>query len=126
MPFIHIKSLPLEQDIDIPDFLSKLNQDFSAQTGIQLEHIHSTWEMIKPGFYAKGNNVPETQPVKNHPILVDILTPDFNDLKIIALMLECTAASISRFCHHPRDNIFINHRHARSSMVFDDGAIVQW
>ena len=126
MPFIHIKSLPLEEGFDIANTLKKIAIDFSNNTGNKLGHIHTTWDFYKPGHYAKGNEVSETQPKANYPIIVDLLTPDFNELKIIAVMLESIADSISSQLDFPKNNIFINHRYAHSATVFDDGEIVQW
>ena len=50
----------------------------------------------------------------------------YNDATVIAEMLKTIADSISERAGFPKNNIFINHRQAHSSMVFDDGNIVQW
>ena len=126
MPFIHIKSLAFAEQYDISQTLKTLATDFSSKTGIQLDHIHSTWEFFQPGHYAKGDQLAVCQPRYNHPIIVDLLTPDFNDLSTIASMLETIADSLSRQLDFPKQNIFINHRQASSRMVFDDGKIVEW
>jgi len=49
-----------------------------------------------------------------------------NDAKTIERMLESLASSISRRAGVPIRKIFINHRAARSGMVFDDGKIAKW
>ncbi|MDJ0881610.1 MAG: hypothetical protein QNJ56_08170 [Gammaproteobacteria bacterium] len=126
MPFIHIHSLPLEPDRDIPALLSGLNQAFSTETEIPLEHIHSTWNFIAPGYYAKGKNTPSKHPAYHHPLLVELLTPDFNNPQTITIMLECIAHTLAQLASWPVDNIFINHRQAHAGSVFDDGQIVQW
>ena len=126
MPFIHIKSLPFEEKIDIASTIKNIAIDFSGNTGIQLFHIHTTWEFYQPGYYAKGDKVSEYQPKKQYPIIVDFLTPDFNDLGEIEIMLESIANSISKNISFPRNNIFINNRQSQSAMVFDDGQIVKW
>lgn len=126
MPFIHIKSLPFKEDVDISGTITTIASDFAKNTGVTLRHIHTTWEFYSAGHYAKGDEVAEHQPKENYPIIVDLLTPDFNELKIISVMLESIADSISRQLNFPKHNIFINHRHAHSAMVFDDGEIVQW
>lgn len=61
-----------------------------------------------------------------HPIIVDLLTPDFNDAETIRLMLKTIAASIAARLPFPFDNIFINHHQAHAGMVSDDGKIVEW
>lgn len=126
MPFIHIKSLPFEEKTNISSTVKNIAIDFSADIGIQLSHIHTTWEFYQPGYYAKGEKVPEYQPKKNFPIIVDLLIPDFNNLEKIEIMLESIANSISKNLDFPKNNIFINNRQAQSSMVFDDGQIVKW
>ncbi len=126
MPFIHIKSLPFQQPRDVPGLIKGIAQDFAHKTSIELTHVHTTWEFFLPGHYAKGDNVPMCQPEVRHPLLVDLLTPDFNGAEIIAVMLEAIADSIWQRAAFPKDNIFINHRHAHSAMVFDDGKIVHW
>ena len=126
MPFIHINSLPLEKSIDFPRIIEGISIDFSKKVGIELYHVHTTWEFFLPGHYAKGDVAPGCQPQKRHPLIVDLLTPDFNDNTVIAVMLTTIADSISERVGFPKNNIFINHRQAHSSMVFDDGNIVQW
>ena len=126
MPFIQIKSLPLDKPLDITDIIKGITGDFAKITNIQPNHIHTSWEFFNPAHFAKGANTPLTQPYKNHPILVDLLTPDFNDTEVVAVMLQSIADSISQRANFPINNIFINHRQAHSKMVFDDGAIVEW
>ena len=126
MPFIHIKSLPFDEKIDIAHIIISIANDFSDETGIKLDHIHTTWEFYQPGHYAKGNKVSEYQPKNQYPIIVDLDIPDFIDLEKIEVMLESIANSISTNVSFPRNNIFINTRYARRSMVFDDGQIVKW
>lgn len=126
MPFIHIKSLPIDKSPTIPEIIKGIAQDFSNNTGIELHHIHTTWEFFQPGYYAKGKGVADVQPEANFPIIVDLLTPDFNEKNTIKLMLWSIAESISKRAEFPKNNIFINHRQAHSAMVFDDGEIVHW
>ncbi|MEN8207404.1 MAG: hypothetical protein ABFS24_15570 [Pseudomonadota bacterium] len=126
MPFIHIKSLPFNPSLDRSRIVEGIARDFSGKTGIELFHIHTTWEFFSPGCYAKGDKTPEYQPDARHPLIVDLLTPDFNDMDTIAVMLESIAESISERAVFPKNNIFINHRYAHQGMVFDDGKIVRW
>lgn len=126
MPFIHIKSLPLSSPGDLTEVLRGITRDFADKTGIALMHLHATWEFYPPGHYAKGDTAPAHQPEARYPIIVDLLTPDFNDAETIQLMLKTIAESIAARLPFPTDNIFINHRRAHSRMVFDDGKIVEW
>lgn len=126
MPFIHIKSLPLTRPLDVPVAIQAISTDFSERTGIALQHIHVTWEFYQPGHYAKGGDTAEFQPEADFPIIVDLLSPDFNDPQKIERMLGAAAESIAKRAGFPLDNIFINHRQAHSGMVFDEGDIVRW
>lgn len=126
MPFIHIKSLPFEENIDMANVVNNIALDFAKSNGVALEHIYTTWEYFCAGHYCKGGELAEFQPKTNFPIIVDLLIPDFNEEKKIAKMLESIADSISRQLEFPKQNVFINHRQAHSGMVFDDGEIVRW
>jgi len=126
MPFIHIKSLPFEEKIDISNVIKNIAIDFSEKNDVKLCHIHTTWEYYQPGHYAKGDKIAEFQPKNHYPIIVDLLTPDFHDLKVIGIMLESIANSISINTGFPKNNIFIRNRAAKSNTVFDDGEIAKW
>jgi phenylpyruvate tautomerase PptA (4-oxalocrotonate tautomerase family) len=126
MPFIHIKSLPLQKALDTAHMVAGISQDFADQNNIPLVHVHTTWEYLAPGHYAKGDKTPDQQPEAHQPIIVDLLTPDFNDADQIRTMLTTLAASIARRAAFPIYNIFVNHRQAHAGMVFDDGKVVEW
>lgn len=125
MPFIHIKSLPFDPPLDIPPLIAAIGRDFAQGTGVPLNHVHTTWEYFLPGHFAKGEDTPATQR-EPHSVLVNLLTPDFNDATTVRAMLVTLADSIAKRSGHPRHKIFINHRAAHSSMVFDDGEVVEW
>ena len=93
---------------------------------IPIIHVHTSWEFFQSGCYAKGNDAPNFQPDFNHPVIVDILTPDFNEKDVIEKMLISLANSIVTHANAKLNNIFINHRYAHSGMVFDDGKVVKW
>ncbi|MDH5767320.1 MAG: hypothetical protein OEZ38_14995 [Gammaproteobacteria bacterium] len=126
MPFIHIKSLPFKQAFESASTLININREFSEKNNIPEFHIHSSWEFYLPGHYAKGDQAPSEQPDNFHPVIVDLLTPDFNDNQTIAGMLSSLADSIHRHAPVAIDRIFINHRQAHSGMIFDDGKVVSW
>lgn len=126
MPFIHVKSLPFEQAIEMPALVQGLTEDFAEGTGVGLEHVTATWIFLQPGHYAVAGNTSAGQPATSHPVLVDLLSPDFNSQEQIENMLRIVAASISKRTLIPLNNIFINHRQASSGRVFDAGEIVRW
>mgnify|MGYP000197401164 CR=1 FL=1 len=126
MPFIHVKSLPFEQTIEMSTLVQGLTKDFAKDTGIGLEHVTATWELLAPGHYAVAGKTFAKQPATSHPVLVDLLSPDFNSPEEIENMLRVIAARISKRALIPLNNIFINHRQAHSARVFDAGEIVRW
>ncbi len=99
-------------------------KEFAEKNHIPLEHIHTTWEFFKPGHFAKGDMAPKFMPETPHSVIVDLLTPDFNDSQTIRQTLLTLAQSISQRAKVPIHKIFINHRQAVSGTVFDDGKIV--
>ncbi|HEV8646727.1 MAG TPA: hypothetical protein VGR01_14285 [Burkholderiales bacterium] len=126
MPFIHIKSLPLAKSSDVGVVLEGVSRDFAKETGIELKHVHATWEFLKPSHYAVAGKARDRQPKSSHPLLVDLLSPDFNDAKAIETMLACVASSLAKRAGVSRTNIFISHRQAHSGMVFDAGSAERW
>jgi hypothetical protein len=126
MPFIHIKSLPFKEPFDVGVVLEGLTKDFARGTGIGLEHITATWEFLAPGHYAVAGKAGQRQPPDSHPVLVDLLAPDFNSAAMVGKMLTVVASSISKRVRVPVTNIFIHHRQAHPGSVFDAGEIVRW
>jgi len=126
MPFIHVKSLPIDPPMKISALVEGLTKDFAKGTGIGLEHVTATWEFLQPEQYAVAGGTTSKQPQASHPVLVDLLSPDFNQAAQVEKMLRTVAASISKRAKVPITNIFINHRQAQSGMVFDAGEVVRW
>jgi phenylpyruvate tautomerase PptA (4-oxalocrotonate tautomerase family) len=126
MPFIHLKSLPFSTYFDAASALEGVTRDVAKETGIGLEHVTATWDFLPPGHYAVAGRAVSRQPRGSHPILVEVLVPDFNSAAKVRKMLHAVASSISRRAKVPVANVFINLRQARSGMVFDAGEIVRW
>lgn len=126
MPFIYVKSLPFETPSDMRAIVEGMTKDFSRETGIGLEHVTATWEFLLPGHYAVAGKTVAQQPCASHPVLVDLLSPDFNSPTQVEKMLRTVASSISKRADIPIANIFVNHRPVRSGTVFDGGDIVRW
>jgi phenylpyruvate tautomerase PptA (4-oxalocrotonate tautomerase family) len=126
MPFIHVKSLPFDRRINITVVLENLTKDFADGTGIGFEHVTITWEYFPQEHYAVAGKVVSHQPMDSHPVLVDLLAPDFNSSEVVERMLTSVASSIAKHADIPISNIFINHREAHSGRVFNVGAIAQW
>lgn len=126
MPFIHVRSLPFETPVAMDALVEGLSRDFAQGTGIGLEHVSATWAFLAPGHYAAAGRAADRQPAATHPVLVDLLAPDFNPPERIEAMLRTVADSIAKRAGVPSDNIFVDHRRARSGTVFDAGEVVRW
>lgn len=126
MPLILIKSLPFLQERDISSIIEGLSKDVSSHAGVDIRHFTVTWEYLKPGHYAVSGESREFQPMNGHPILVDVLAPDFNSCGNKDVILSSIASSLSDRADIPRNNIFISYNQAHSGMVYDAGEIVRW
>ncbi|MBW9263843.1 MAG: hypothetical protein K1564_19960 [Candidatus Thiodiazotropha sp. (ex. Lucinisca nassula)] len=126
MPFIHIQSLPFGQQRDISRILQRITEDFSNASGIEKQHITVTRSLLSAGHYAVSGEVSDYQPESGHPLLVEMLLPDFNSSEEIADYIQVVADSLSRHAQVPINNLFINCRLARSGQVFDAGEMVHW
>src|SRR5262245_31965056 len=114
MPFIHVRSLPFRQSFDVERVVHGLARDFAKGTGIGLKHVTVTWEFLDPGHYAVAGKSARHQPRRSHPVLVDLLAPDFNSPGAVGKMMTTVASSIARRTRVSIRNIFIHHREARS------------
>lgn len=126
MPLIHVKSLPMQGDFNAHSTLQILARDIAQETGIDLEHITTTWDYFLPSHYAVAGRAATLQPTDSHPLLVEILAPEKTSARRIRMLLECTAASLARHTGMPIDNIFIHFSEARSGKVFDAGRLMRW
>lgn len=129
MPFIKIKSYPLNDGDDrneMADRLRQIGEDFSQATGIDMAHITVTWEYFLAGHYLHAGRKVVSSRDAQPPILVELLVPDFNSEDKIELMLRSTAKSISAQAGAAQDSIFIHCNLARSGLVYDGGEIVRW
>lgn len=126
MPFIHIKSLPLGDHVDVSAVLAGVTRDFVRATGIDGAHVTCTWELLAPGHYAVAGKSAVRQPRDSHPVLVDLLAPDVHSAGAVETMLATVAASIAEHAGLSAENVFVNYRPAHSGAVLDAGEIVRW
>jgi hypothetical protein len=126
MPFIHVRSLPFESSFDVAYVVEGITRDFADDTGIGLEHVTATWRFFSPGYYAVAGISASHQPHASHPVLVDLVAPDFNPPDLVERMLVSVAFSISTRTGIPMKNIFVNHRAAGTGTVLDEGEVARW
>ncbi|WP_067865526.1 tautomerase family protein [Neptuniibacter marinus] len=127
MALICIKSLPFEEDVEVPAMIKSITEDLSRGTDISIEHITVTWEFIPSRQYAVAGLMPSSQPQSgSHPVLVDLHVPSFHNISSIEAIMECIAFSISKRSRVAYSNIFINYRKINSGHVFDHGKVLRW
>jgi hypothetical protein len=126
MPIIQIKSLAIDNDPDIPGICRSIARDFAVALEIPPHHISVTWETLAPGHHVNADISRDRQPRDTHPILVDLLVPDFHKTDAIEKMLTSIAGAIAEHADIPGHNVFINCRYARSGMVLENGEILHW
>lgn len=126
MPFINIQSLPFSPEKDIPAILKNISHDFSIKTRIEEEHITAIWSFFSPHHYSVAGQTTAYQLKKSHPILVDLLIPDFHTGETIKNMLPILATSIAKHTGILLENVFIHVRKAKAGHVFDAGEVVGW
>lgn len=126
MPLVRIKSLPFEQEVEIPQAIRNLSQAVADAADIELHHVMVTWEYLPASHYAHNGKVAAYQAINTHPLLVDLIAPNFNTEEQIAAMLELIANTIAEQVPVAKSNIFINFTPAYSDGVYDEGHVVEW
>ena len=126
MPLIHVKSLPFDQPFDVSSVVEGLTTDFAKELGIALEHVTATWEFLLPGHYAVAGKAVPHQPKDTHPILVEVLAPDFHSAQDVEKMLTIVASSLPQRAGVHLSNIFVIYRPAYSGRILDAGEVVRW
>jgi hypothetical protein len=115
MPFIHTKSLPLENRNSVPDVINNISKSFQEDTEIEEKHITVTWEYYESNHYSFGGLLGKMHDFKIHQIIVDLLIPNFNDKNMIKKMMTSISNNLSEGMGCPCDRIFIHCRFAHPS-----------
>ncbi|WP_064607696.1 hypothetical protein [Photobacterium sp. J15] len=126
MPLVRIKSLPFEQDVAVNQALSALSEAISNAGNIEERHVMVTWEYLSNSHYIHNGKLADYQSETTHPLLVDLVAPNFNTEEEIALMLELIANTIAGSIPISKENIFINFTPAYSDGVYDEGHVIEW
>lgn len=126
MPFIHIKSLPQTANPDLRAVMQQLSSRFAGEMDMHEKNVIITWEVLRPDCYLNDGDFAPAQPQDTHPVMVDLLIPDFNSQLRIERMMECIVELLAVTLAIPVGNVFVNCRLAQSGMVMDNGEIVKW
>ncbi|MBA3581463.1 MAG: hypothetical protein H0W44_03305 [Gammaproteobacteria bacterium] len=126
MPIIQIKALPFAQKPNMTNVLEQLTTDFETSLGIGREQINIVWQWIEPNHYAAKGVVAAQQAHDSHPLLVEIIAPDFSKKTKIAQMLICVVNSLAASTGLPRENVYAMFREIHTGCSYHRGEIVKW
>jgi phenylpyruvate tautomerase PptA (4-oxalocrotonate tautomerase family) len=126
MPFAHVRSLPVPPPFDAAVAVRTISAELAHAAAVAERHVTVTWQTLAPGHYASGGETAAEQPRASHPVLIDVLAPDFYTEERIEAMLSAVAAAVSRAAGVAADNVFVDFRPARSGHVLDGGDAVRW
>jgi len=124
MPVISIKSLPLENDVNIPEILKKLNTETAKAIGYETRHIWSYWEFLAPHHYSVGENTSDKTTNEGYSPIVNVISFEGKPKEHIENMLKTIARVLSSELKIDIGNIFITYTEASSGRVFDGSNIV--
>ena len=126
MPMVMIQSLPLGDGINMPVTLRSLCEHVAAAGHVELAHVSANWRYLTIGGHAVGGVSADLQPRDSHPVMAELMTPDFYPDARIEAMLTTIAEQISAHAGVTLTNVFVTHRAVHSGRVFDNGRIVYW
>ncbi len=126
MPIIRITSLPFDPEPDIPAAIQTVSATLASLFDIDEQFIFISWSFLLPGHYSSGGVIADSQPPNSHPVMVNILVPDFNPPENIEKIILSVAEVLAKSVKVSQENIFIHLQTARSGTVFDNGDIVEW
>lgn len=126
MPLIHIKSLSFETEKDIANILKDISSEFSDHMEISEKQVIVTWDTFKENHYSYQGKIAACNEQSDHPILVDLIAPDFNSRERIQEMMFTVSKGISKYANISESRIFIVYRSANSGFVLDEGNVVEW
>ncbi|MFT5170900.1 MAG: phenylpyruvate tautomerase PptA (4-oxalocrotonate tautomerase family) [Candidatus Marinamargulisbacteria bacterium] len=126
MPVIQFQSLLFEEPVDMASILASITDKLSETLAINRDHFTLFWTYIQAHHYTVGGESKKFQPRDSHPIMIDVLVPDFHDTDMCKAMLCTLSSALSEETDIPEDNLFINLRFAHSNRVFDQGEVVTW
>ena len=118
--------MPFEPEKNIANILKKISSEFSDHMEISEKQVIVTWDYFKENHYSYQGKIADNIEYNDHPVLVDLIAPDFNSRERIQEMMFSVSKSISEFANIPENKIFIVYSSAHSVFVLDEGNIVEW
>ena len=112
MPVVHVRTLPPPQpQFDAQAAAEAVRAELADATGIETQHVTVTWTHTDASVGG------------DYRALAEVLAPDFHPPERVEAMIRAVAAALEREAGGP---VFVEFRHARSGLVYDDGDVVRW
>jgi hypothetical protein len=126
MPFIHIRSLPPSGRFESSEAVRAISRDFAAAAAADEQDVTVTWQILQPGHYSHAGNTATERLDFSHPILVELVAPDFHPPQRVEQLLGAAAQAVARAASVDWAHVFVEFRTARAGYVFEGGQIVRW
>lgn len=107
MPFSHVRSLSPGGRFESGEAVRAVSHDFAAAAGTDEQHVTVTWQILEPGHYSHAGQTAAEQPEDSHPVLVELLAPEFHPPQHVEEMLEATADAVARASGVDAANVFV-------------------
>lgn len=125
MPIVRINCLPVKK-LDLGLAVRGVTSALATATEIDPEHISVLWNELSADSYAHRGDLAELQPQATHPILIDLIAPDFHRPHLVQLMMKTLAHEVAVLTGADHNNILIIHQPQSSGHVYDQGRLVSW
>ncbi|MGE0527900.1 MAG: GNAT family N-acetyltransferase [Bdellovibrionales bacterium] len=124
MPVLHIRALPQADPVKVRSALTGTCLAVAKTYGCKPEQVWATWEEIRPGLYAEGENAADRQPDSSHPPIVELIGFEGKSSQEIENILVVAGQTLSKALEIP-GNIFITYREALSGRVIAGNGIIR-
>lgn len=125
MPLVRIHCLPVEA-LDIGLAVRGVTGALVAATDVAPENISVVWNELSPDSYAHRGDLAEAASATGHPVIVDLIAPDFHRPHIVQLMMKTLANEVGAISGAGTNNVLVIHQPLGSGHVYDAGNLVNW
>ncbi len=125
MPIVRIHCLPKE-GLDPGLAVRGITSALVEATDIAPENISVVWLTTLADHYSHAGALAATQPRATHPILVDLLAPDFHRAHTVHAIMKCLVREVAALAAVDPENVTVVHYPVGSGQVYDQGRLINW
>ena len=122
MPVVRVQGLPQADDVDVDAALTAVCRDLAKLLGEAPHGTWATWQTLER--YVEGDDARTTQPYDTHPPLVTVTAYEGRPPELVAHILRCVAAALSREFRVDPGNVFVTYDEVRAGRLFTGGDVV--